>query len=58
MTEADYKYDYPIKAIRYNKFDINVRKMRKDEMEEDGITYYADRDGIIYTERERDFRLL
>ena len=57
MREIDYKYEYPIKARRYD-WEINVRKMRKDEMPEDGVIYYCDIDGTIYNEGEEDFELL
>jgi len=56
MREIDYKYEYPIKARRYN-WEINVRKMREDEMPLDGITYYCDVYGTIYQEGEKDFKI-
>lgn len=60
MWEKDYGYEYPFKAIRYNdeNWIINVRKMREDEMPEDGITYYCDIDGTIYSEEEKDFKII
>lgn len=56
MREKDYGYDYPIKAKTHG-FEIDVRMMRKDEMPDDGITYYCDEDGTIYHEGEKDFKL-
>ena len=43
-----------MKAIRKDfKFEIEVRKMDKDEMPDDGITYYCDDETcIIYEEDE------
>lgn len=43
-----------MKAIRKdNHFEIEVRKMDKDEMPDDGITYYCDDEtSIIYEEKE------
>jgi len=58
MREKDYNYEYPLRAIRYGDWEIKVRKMRKDEMPDDGITYYCDEDATIYSEREKDFELL
>ncbi len=58
MREKDYGYEYPIRAIRYNDWEINVRKMREDEMPDDGITYYVEENGTIYVEGEKDFKLL
>jgi len=57
LKEEDYKYEYPIRAIRYNEWEINVRKMRKDEMPDNGITYYVEKNGTIYSENEEDFNL-
>jgi hypothetical protein len=54
--EKDYGHEYPIKAFRYN-WEINVRKMRKDEMPDDGINYYCEENGTIYIEGEKNFRL-
>lgn len=46
-------YEHPIRAIRRDiGYEVNVRKMNKDEMPDDGITYYADTDCTIYQERE------
>ena len=56
MREKDYNYDYPINASRFG-FDFKVRKMREDEMPEDGVTYYCDIDGTIYQESDDDFLL-
>lgn len=43
-------YEHPIRAIRKDfGFEVFVRKMDKDEMPDDGITYYADTDCSIYT---------
>ena len=58
MKEAEYKYSYPIKAIKYGEIEINVRKMRPDEMPDNGITYYCDENATIYAEGEKDFELL
>ena len=58
MREKDYGYEYPIKARRYNQWNIDVRLMRKDEMPDDGITYYCDQDGQIYTSGEKDFEII
>lgn len=43
-----------MKAIRKdNGFEIEVRKMAKDEMPNDGITYYCeDETAIIFTTEE------
>lgn len=45
-----------MKAIRKdNKMEIEVRKMDKDEMPDDGIVYYCDDETqIIYEEKELD----
>jgi len=56
--EKDYNYDYPIRAIRHGEWEIKVRQMRKDEMPDDGITYYCEKDGTIYDENEKDFELI
>lgn len=58
MREIDYNYEYPIKAIRYKDWEINVRKMRKDEMPDNGVTYYVEQNGAIYQEGEKDFELI
>ena len=58
MREIDYKYDYPIAAQRFNEFNIQVRQLRKDEMPEDGLTYYCDVDGTIYQAEEKNFKLI
>lgn len=47
------KYDHPLKSIRKDGgFEIDVRKMDKDEIPDDGVTYYADTDCTIYKEDE------
>ena len=47
------KHDHQITAIRKDlRIELSVRKMDKDEMPDDGITYYADTDGTIYEEDE------
>lgn len=48
MTEKDYGYEYPIRATDYGE-EIFVRKMRKDEMPDDGNTYYVTVNGTIYS---------
>jgi len=58
MREEDYGYSYPIKAVRYKNWEIDVRKMRKDEMPDDGITYYVEENGTIYVEGEKGFKIL
>lgn len=58
MREADYGYEYPIKAQREEGWEINVRLMRKDEMPDDGETYYCDKDASIYRLGEPDFKLI
>lgn len=58
MNEKDYNYEYPIKAIRHGEWEIKVRKMRQDEMPDNGITYYCDENATIYHEGEEDFELL
>lgn len=58
MREKDYGYSYPIKAIRFKDWEINVRKMRKDEMPDNGITYYCEENGTIYKEGEDNFQLI
>ena len=46
-------YEHPLKAKRKDiGFEISVRKMDKEEMPDDGITYYADTDCTIYREDE------
>lgn len=57
LREEDYGYEYPIKAIRYKEWEINVRKMREDEMPIDGCVYYCDKNGTTYKEGEDDFEL-
>lgn len=57
MREIDYGYEYPLKAVRCN-WEINVRKMREDEMPDDGVTYYCEQNGTIYKEEDKDFQLL
>jgi hypothetical protein len=47
---------YNIKAIRQDfDLDVAVRKMDKDEMPDDGVTYYCEETGQIYTEDELTF---
>ena len=58
IREIDYNYKYPLNALRYNKIEIQVRKMRIDEMPEDGITYYCEVNGTIYAEGEPDFKIV
>lgn len=58
MREIDYGYEYPIKAKRYGEFEIDVREMRKDEMPEDGETYYCEQNGSIYWKGEKDFEII
>lgn len=58
MREIEFSYEYPIKARRFNDFDVDVRLMRKDEMPDDGKTYYCDVDGTIYMQGEPDFELI
>lgn len=57
MSEKDYGYEYPIKA-KYYDMEINVRQMRKDEMPDNGITYYCGENSSIYVEGEKNFELL
>jgi hypothetical protein len=57
MREKDFGYEYPIRARRYD-CEINVRRMRKDEMPEDGITYYCEQDGSIYSDGEPNFEII
>lgn len=47
-----------MKAIRKDfKLEIEVRKMSKEEMPDDGITYYCDDEtSIIYKEDELDLK--
>lgn len=55
MSNRTYEddYDHPIVATRIDlNYEIHVRKMDKDEMPDDGITYYADTDCTIYQENE------
>lgn len=56
MREIDFGYEYPIKA-RYFGEDIDVRLMRKDEMPDDGETYYCEVNGSIYRQGEQNFKL-
>lgn len=58
MREIDYNYEYPIKALRFGKIELNLRKMRKDEIPDDGTTYYVEQDGSIYAEDEENLKLL
>lgn len=49
-------YEHPIRAIRKDfGFEVFVRKMDKDEMPDDGLTYYADTECSIYEEEELEF---
>lgn len=46
-------YEHPIKAVRKDGgYELNVRKMSKEEMPDDGIDYWVDTDCTIYTEDE------
>lgn len=46
-------YEHPLTARRKGFSDlVQVRKMDKDEMPDDGITYYADTNCTIYQEGE------
>ena len=56
--EKDYGYEYPIKALRYKEIEINVRKMREDELPEGCGTFYCEKNGTMYKEGEKDFKLL
>ena len=56
--ESDYGYKYPLKALYYDDIEVNVRKMRVDEMPDDGITYYCEIDGSIHVDGEKNFQLL
>jgi len=58
MKEIDYNYEYPLEAVRFGRKHIQVRKMRTDEMPNDGVTYYCEVDGTIYQEGEGNFKLL
>jgi hypothetical protein len=49
--EADYGYEYPIEAMVSGE-KIKVRKMKKEEMPDDGITYYCAENSTIYYEGE------
>lgn len=51
VLEKERGMEYPIK-VKYNNVEIFVRKMDKEEMPDDGISYYCDYDGSIYTEKE------
>ena len=42
-------YEHPITATRKDiGLTVRVRKMEKSEMPDDGITYYADTECVIY----------
>ena len=56
--EKDYGYEYPIKAIRYEEIEINVRKMREDELPPNSGTWYCEINGTMYQEGEKDFRII
>jgi hypothetical protein len=57
--EKDYNYEYPIKAIRFNEFEISVRKMREDELPASNTTtYYCDVNGVMYEEGEKNFKII
>lgn len=60
MREKDYGYQYPIKALRFEKIELDVREMRKDEMPEAEYlnTFYCDIDGTIYQQGEEDFEII
>jgi len=46
-------YEHPITATRKDiGLTVRVRKMEKSEMPDDGITYYADTECVIYREDE------
>lgn len=50
-------FEHPIKAKRKDSgFEIDVRKMAKDEMPDDGIIYYVDTDCSIYEKHELEIR--
>lgn len=52
-------YEHPIKAIRKEfGFEVLVRKMNKDEMPDDGKTYYADTECTIYEESELELKAI
>ena len=57
MTEKDYGYEYHINASYYGE-PIMVREMGKDEMLDDGITYYCDQFASIYKEGDANFKLI
>lgn len=57
MREAEYGYEYPIKA-KHNGWDLKVRLMRKDEMPDDGEVYYCGEDASIYRKDEEDFEII
>lgn len=50
--------EYPLRALIYGEIEIMVREMRKDEMPDDGNTYYCQEGGQIYYDGEADFELL
>ena len=58
MRESDYNYEYPIKAMRWGNTEISIRKMRVDEMPENGKTFYCERNGSIYELGEEGFEIL
>jgi len=52
-TNMEKKEEYNIRAtVNDNGIDVKVRKMDADEMPDDGITYYCEESGQIYTEVE------
>jgi len=58
MREIDYNYEYLLEAVRFGRKHIWVRKMRTDEMPDNGLTYYCEVDGSIYQEGEDNFKLV
>jgi hypothetical protein len=58
MCEADYNYEYPIKALWYGAIELDLRLMRTDEMPDNGIIYYCAKNGAIYIEGEPNFEII
>ena len=58
MREKDYGYEYPIKAIRYEALEINVRKMRDDELLPNSGIWYCEVNGTMYKDGEKNFRII
>lgn len=53
------KYDHPIKAFRKDTEEIiYVRIMAKDEMPDDGNTYYVDTRCSIYPKHKNELEIL